>query len=479
MSDNLFSGFKDLSARQETVKPQSESERVLEVEREILEKYKIDKRANSPLEGEEKELYESIFNEVQQSLKEIVLKSSHLQDYISARDNIGFDTEAVLRGMYSGSLLELACTQTKEEICIDGENKKTFNYLFARTRYAKNLTIKNLEGYAILDSAGSHEGHIENISLKNLVCKSLLCGAGSENGKVEKVHLEDLRGNYIFESAGKKGSIKNVTGKNIVGDRLFSEAGEEGSLIDISFDNLEGEQNFLQIARNKGSAENITLTNCRGDSLLIKVGFREGKIKNLSLSNSVGNNILSGAGTEKGTIENIALFNCSGYGIFKEAGTAQGTLQNIVLQKINSNGLFFRAGSKYGVVKNVAAINIQGIKAFEYVGHTYLPEPNKTHFPSEKIVIINYQGTHLLSHAGGYKTPVVNVLTEGQLLSQAFEYANIQNILSAENISDKRKKILEEIKNLAADMVQKNSFEQEKMHNEIAQLQEELFAGDT
>ncbi len=469
----LFGEYAGITVREEIVKPQSELEIILEVEREILETYKKDERLTSSKEKEEHDIYSEIFLDVKKKLKDFSVDRNHLQAYISARENTLKDSEALLRGMYSGTLLEIVCAHTKEEIIIDGENKKVFNHLFERVRYAQNITIRNIEGYSILGNAASYEGRIEQVTLKNLRGDCIFVGSGRNKGSVENVYLEDISTDNLFHLSGSNGSVQKIKGKNISGESLFSRAGESGILKDISFDTVRGNYLFQNAANEKGLAENISLTNISGNYLFSKAGRNKGILRNISLSNCKGDQIFAESG-KNGFIENINLTNCSGFGIFNHAGTDEGTLQNIVLQDISSDMLFSWAGSESGVIKNIVAIHTQGQNAFEYVGNV-LPFKNKKEPQSKNIIIGNHQGICLLDHAGERETPLLNVLTEGELLREAFRGSHTENVLAAETISDKQKNMLEEIKKLARGIAEKSISEQEQMHNEIARLQKEIF----
>ncbi len=265
---NPFGDYAKIIVREEIVKPQSDLERILEVEKEILEKYKDDKRFDNI--DADRDIYDSVLLDVQERLKDILTQELILQTYISARDNPEENNEAIVRGFYSGALLEIISTENPEmDIVINGRGK-TFNFLFYHVHTVKNLTLTNVNGFAILMKAGSDNGTVQYLTINNITGDSLLREAGSSSGSIMYATLSNIKGfGTLSGSARSSGSIEYVTLTNITGDSILDYAGS-----------------------NKGSAKNITLLNIKGDGTLIRAGNNFGNATHLALMNIDGNNTL-------------------------------------------------------------------------------------------------------------------------------------------------------------------------------------------
>ena len=185
----MFDDLKDVKVRDEVKQEKSDLEKVLDAEAEIIKKYEQDGRFKQN-SGKENEAYQSLYKLTQEKLADTKITSGLLQSYIDARDNTEKNTTALIRGMYSSTLLEIIST-TQPEITtfIDGKNK-TFNYLFYYIHHVKNLTLTNIKGDETLYNAGSQKGSAQNITLSRIEGKETLKYSGSDKGIAKQILQE-------------------------------------------------------------------------------------------------------------------------------------------------------------------------------------------------------------------------------------------------------------------------------------------------
>ncbi len=224
----LFDDFGDVKVREETIPEKSYLEKVLEVEKEILEIYKEDGRFED-FSDHHFEAYQLLHKKTQEKLANIKITQKILQEYIDARENSEENTQALIRGMYSAALLEIISTKTPEtHTFIDGKGK-TFNYLFYHIHNVKNLTLTNIKGNNILEGAGGNGGSATHIILHHITGNDLLYNA-SINGSATHITLHNITGDNILSDVGSwNGSAKYITLTNIKGYNTLPNPGWNGS----------------------------------------------------------------------------------------------------------------------------------------------------------------------------------------------------------------------------------------------------------
>ena len=255
----LFDDLKNVTAREETPTPKSDLERVLDVEKIILEKYKNIQRIFKTYVEDKTvlRLYQRIYNRIEQELSNGVINEKILQEYIDARENSRTLENPIIRGYFSAVLLEIA-NQTSPYITIDGRNRR-WDYLFSPVRNVKNLYIKNVVGEFILYRAGS-QGNIENVFAKN------------------------IQGNHSLSSIGKCGQAKNIIVTQAgYGERVLFQAGRGGDIQNLILTDSKIDESCGVLCGYGGIGSNVLLHNVSGEGTLGFAG-KEGKIKNICLS---------------------------------------------------------------------------------------------------------------------------------------------------------------------------------------------------
>ncbi len=270
---NLFENFKDIDVKDQIIAKKSDLEKVLEIEEEIVTFYKENNRFSYPF----------IYKIMQKKLADITVTSTLLQTYIDARENKDLTHESILRGMYSGALLEIICTTQPDTITIiDGKNK-TFNYLFYLVHNVNNLLLKNIKGDCILRLAGANKGSARYITLYNITGTSTLLAAGKNKGIAEYITLNKIMGDWTLGETGQDGGIaQNITINNIKGDYALNSAGRYG-----------------------GIAQNLTLNNVRGKYILEFAGFVKGTAQKILLRKVNKKGTLERAGEQGGSAQQI------------------------------------------------------------------------------------------------------------------------------------------------------------------------------
>ncbi len=244
----MFDELRDIEVRTEITREKSDTERILDIETELIEEFGKNKEFH-PTSGNFK-LYSWVTSSAKPKLKDITLSEKLLQEYINSRENNVIDTEAVIRGLYSAALLELTHRQNKEKsIFIDGKNK-TFHYLFYQVHFAKRVAIQNFFGNNILKSAGRDFGYIEKMNIQNIRGDDLLFDAGRENGNLKHITINTIQGNNCLGCAGfNAGTIEYVVCTNIKGNDLLSSSGKGHSTIEryIALSNVHGKNTLRNI----------------------------------------------------------------------------------------------------------------------------------------------------------------------------------------------------------------------------------------
>ncbi len=192
--------------------------------------------------------------------------------------------------------------------------------------------------------------------------------------------------------------------------------------------------------------KNLTLQNIAGNNILYNAGRNNRNIKNIILQNITGNNILYNAGSDKGSVANIILDNVVGYNTLRNAGNWHGIVSNITLNNVKGDNILYQVSWK-GNAKNITLNNVKG--------HNILYDAGRNGSVAN-ITLKQTTGNNILWNAGSDKGSVANILREYQL-------------------TEKQKNILLQIETIAKTIHTLSFEQQEKAHDEIAELKEEIF----
>ena len=196
--------------------------------------------------------------------------------------------------------------------------------------------------------------------------------------------------------------------------------------------------------------KNLAIRNIKGNHILGMAGAFNGSVKILTLQNITGNNTLAYAGWN-GNVTHITLQNIRGDNTLYCAGNYHGSATHITLTNITGDCTLYYAGSYRGSAKNIILQHITG-------NHTLqLASSNGS---AINITLHNIKGHNTLNHAGENHGSVTNILQENEL-------------------TKKQKSILSQIETMVENMHTLSSEEQKAAYDKIAQLQEEIFAGET
>ncbi len=285
----LFHDYQKIEVRTEIELKKYDIEPILDLEQTILREYHVN---NDPYSNH-KEVRDLLSEKVRKKLSEEISEET-LKTYLSMRENEGVDSDAILRGMYTGVLLDILCENSSYKSCeFDGKGKM-FDYLFYMAKNIHNVTIRNFKGYAIFGFAGSYSGKVENIFASELEGEMIFKNIGIENGNANNIILTKSRGeNYFFWAGTHKGTVKNVIISEVTGNAILS-----------------------NMAAIDGTAENIIIANCNGDHILLMAGGSEKSIKNIILANITGNKLMTGVLSYRGSIQNITAIDIKGTDTF-------------------------------------------------------------------------------------------------------------------------------------------------------------------
>ncbi len=307
----LFEPFNELSHRKEKREESTDLFRILEIEEEFISEYKKYITPHSYIDDKQN-CYNEIAEKLEEKVEAIHLTPELVISHVNARENPEINSDCLIRGIYSGALLErMQQRYPLGSVRIDGRGKK-FNYLFYRTRKVKNIVIENIEGDEILSHAGSDNSKIANVVLKNIKGNGVLQFAGSSCGKINNIHLENIYGNHILFGAGSgKGKVEYVFAHNIFGQYSLSGlAYEEGTAKHISGKNIQG-RGFLLGTGEKGTASHISVSDIESDHFLDTAGAKKGNVSYLTINHTKGKNLLRAIGEQEGVIKNIAMQDIS------------------------------------------------------------------------------------------------------------------------------------------------------------------------
>ncbi len=225
--------------------------------------------------------------------------------------------------------------------------------------------------------------------------------------------------NFLFSHVKH---AKNVAVKNIKGNYILSFAGSYG-----------------------GNVEGISCENIRGSYTLSHAGSDSGKIEYLLLSNIKGHKTLEGASMHKGNLQKTVLHNIKGDFTFSGSRMLSGNIQDITLHDIEGDYTLTAMGDEYKI-KNVVLTKIKGDDTFSSIDCAC--KVNCTAFN--------------------------HIIGEGTLKDTGFSFN--RSILLEHQLNEPQKKIILEIEKIAESMHTLSLAEQKIAHDEIAELQTEIFS---
>ena len=328
----LFEEFKELeTARQEIRESLSNLERILDIEKEIFLLYNLHFRGKSHTENGNEELYDFILKYTSSKIPKPSIHPSIIQKYIEARDNpeINFQ-DGVVRGMYSGALLEIVCSQTEEPVIVDGKGK-TFHFLFNHVRNAKNVSIKNFRGYLILSNAG-RAGTVTNLSVEGIVGDCLLYRAAGDKGNCEQLSIKNVYGTETLKSAGfNYGKLAFLDLHNISGGYTLSNSeGHYGYLSHVTISKLKNSESALFGLGSDAKVEHIHLSQVKSKNLLERAVVRKGILNYATFRNITGKDLLLAAGNQEGLISHIAFQDTHDVRILFNTEKEEGKVEHVL-----------------------------------------------------------------------------------------------------------------------------------------------------
>ncbi len=278
----IFEEFTDIETRKEIKIEQKSFEIILNAEDKIIAQYKKDPRM---IGLEEEFMFGVILKDTRNLLKDQMITQEDLQGYLDSRENTQDDTEAKVRGLFSGALLQMACERSIEYISLEGRQKR-FNYLFYRVQRAHHFSLQNICGDRILQNAGQHNGLIRYVALNNISGNFLLSCAGEYLGEVEKVIATRIKGVHTLSAIGSyDGTAADIVCSQIKGDYTLAWLGTKSGLAkNITAQSLFGYDLLNQIGQVPGRANNIFTRDLSEDDFL-----RSSALKTLEQKCSYGN----------------------------------------------------------------------------------------------------------------------------------------------------------------------------------------------
>ena len=200
------------------------------------------------------------------------------------------------------------------------------------------------------------------------------------------------------------------------------------------------------------NASNVLVQNFKGDGILQKAGINEGKIENITCINITGNDLLFHAGKNKGNAKSIICSDITGNDSLLGIGSNDGNTKHIIVKNVKGERTLYDMGIESGSAEYITCIEIIGAKTLSYAGNW-----------GGKIEYLTFQKG------------------EGNLnFSQSKLRGNSEKcILNEKFLTIKQKSILYRIEKIVDTMHTLPYSEQKNVHDEIAQLQKEIFAGET
>ena len=219
--------LKGIKPKGVKVKPSSKLQSMIELEKKVVDRYgklEYEFPTSSALSCEFKEeSYGNLYRRFEPEFEKSNFSKQDLVNYVNycfADDSYDTPSELIVRGFYSGALLEYISKQAKqrdEYLCleINGENN-SFDHLFAFARNPCDLFLENATGRKICERFGFHSG-FNNLALFNISGDNIghVLGANSEKGG--NIILSNISGNMLFEGALVGTNINSLTASDIKG----------------------------------------------------------------------------------------------------------------------------------------------------------------------------------------------------------------------------------------------------------------------
>ncbi len=195
------------------------------------------------------------------------------------------------------------------------------------------------------------------------------------------------------------------------------------------------------------------------------------QVKNLTLINVNGNYILTYAGCNRGSATYVSLYNITGKWTLGNSGMYDGNATHITLNKITGYGILACCGQD-GTARHITLLNIKGNNTFSDVAWN--------NGKVEYVILNNISGELIFSNGAGHNGKINNVALKninglGTLVNNKENKKNMENILEEFELTKPQKKILSQIQLIVETIHTLPLEEQTKAHDEIAQLQTEIF----
>ncbi|MBT5022883.1 hypothetical protein HOK51_07675 [Candidatus Woesearchaeota archaeon] len=233
--------LKGIKPKGVKAKETSTLERIFEIEKKII----ADRRAeigNRPLDPDAFDnVYDVLYSDFKNNYcNDFEYGPQHLKDYVCGQMNFtetGFASSitSVLRGMYSGALLELLCRRTNESgkkfrFEVDGAGNQ-FDYLFHYARFVDELIIENFKGDDLCSNMLNRAGKGELILVKD--CKGTV---GSFAQSAKSANLLVISGSFSPRWTPADGgnsqvdTVISLDGVNKLNDFYFQNSDDANNL---------------------------------------------------------------------------------------------------------------------------------------------------------------------------------------------------------------------------------------------------------
>ena len=324
----------------------------------------------------------------------------------------------------------------------------------------------------------------------NLLCQYVLARNNPEKNKEAWIRglysgflLNDVcekneENKEIIEGLNKEKKGKQTItfdGKNNCFNYLFAFAKNVKNLF---LENIEGVEILAWTGSYNGKAEKIFVKNVKGSGLLFCAGSDGGSVEQVSIQNIVGNGTLYYGG-RNGKIRQIVLSEIKGYNTLYHAGRS-GIAEHITACNISGNNTLGGLACEGGIAKHITMQNIKGeltlYAAGSFNSDLELFCKDKKEGDIEYCVLKDIIGNTICKCVTGTKKFYFGNLEDLDPPTKGKKYTESDNLFLLENnISSKKKDILEDIF-LIADSIHTYSLdEQTDLQAKIADLQKDFF----
>lgn len=177
MTDGILSGLAGInSARNVHASHQTTLEKLLDIEHDVVKKYK-------PARGEHFKVYQEFYPQLKEELSAFPFAEDDLRSLILATSNMECNlVESQMRGMYTGMLLQLLTERNKAQgkrtrFYVNGQGNR-FDYLFLYAQFVDEVIVDNFVGNYIYHNIAC-EGWANRIVGMNLGGRSPLLWGGN------------------------------------------------------------------------------------------------------------------------------------------------------------------------------------------------------------------------------------------------------------------------------------------------------------